>query len=107
MPADRLIIEVWGEKELIGMDEVSLKALSNTNQQIINSSLEPIYLYDEKRSVSGFGKGKQKAVMGLYLCYGTVAQVQGLLNRDSKRERKKETEKTPVEVETHLGIYVK
>lgn len=42
----KIVIEAWGEEELIGFDEVCLKAISNTNQLIIKSSLEPILLYD-------------------------------------------------------------
>ena len=37
--ADRIIIELWGDVDLIGFNEISLKQISNTNQSIINSSL--------------------------------------------------------------------
>lgn len=91
----------------MGFTEVSLKPLSNTNQQIINSSLEPIYLYDEAREVMDMKIGKAKGKFHLKLCYGSVGQIQSLLNRDSSRVTKVEMPKKPIEVEDHFGIYIK
>jgi hypothetical protein len=50
--------------------------------------------------------GKARASYWLKLFYGNISQVQSILNRDNK-ERKPEKSKTPIEVESHLGIYIK
>jgi hypothetical protein len=82
---DKIIVELWGEKELIGFSEISLKPLYNTNQRMINSSLEPIYLYDEHKEVVDFKGAKTKGYFDLKLCYGTISQVQNLLNQNNRR----------------------
>ena len=77
---------------------------------MINSSVEPIYLYDEERKVRALGaaKGNNKVGMHLFVCYGTVAQVQAVLNQiERKHEERKENQLAPVQVEEYLGIYVK
>lgn len=75
---------------------------------MINSSLSPIHLYDETREVSNFKGGKSKGSFWLHLCYGTVSQIQNLLNQQpSRKEPKKQYPKKQVEVESHLGIYLK
>jgi hypothetical protein len=79
--SDKIIVEFWGNTELIGFDEINLKPIANTNQSIINCSLEPILLYDQNREVSDIKTGKNNTSYWLKLCYGTVAQVQGILNR--------------------------
>ena len=43
---DKIIVELWNGEQLVGINEINLKALQSTNQRIIMSSLEPIYLYD-------------------------------------------------------------
>ena len=86
---DKIIVELWGEKELIGFNEINLKPLYNTNQRMINSSLEPIYLYDDHREVLDFKGSKTKGYFNLNLCYGTISQVQNLLNQNHRRLVKK------------------
>lgn len=83
--ADRLVIELWGDVDLIGFNEISLKQISNTNQSIINSSLEPILLYDQTREVVDMKNAKNRASYWFKLYYGTVAQVQSILNREDNR----------------------
>lgn len=48
---DKIIVQLWSGDELVGINEVSLKQLQNTNQRIIMSSLQPIYLYEQTRNV--------------------------------------------------------
>lgn len=92
---EKIIIELWGDSQLIGFNQVSLKPITNTNQSIINSSLQPIYLYDQSKDVADFKTGKSRASYWLKLYYGNVSQVQTILNRDNK-ERKPEKPKTPI-----------
>lgn len=87
--------------------EVNLKQMTNTNQQMISCSLEPVCLYDEIREVKGLRGAKAK--LRIALCYGTVKQIQNLLSQSFIKNVHAHTDipKIPVPVEKHLGIYIK
>ena len=90
---------------MIGFSDINLKPLSNTNQKMINSSLDPIHLYQEERNVNDFKGNSTKGYFRVQLSYGTISQVQSLLNQN--KPKRTEQPKTQVEVQNHLGIFVK
>lgn len=62
----------------------------------MNSSVDPVYLYDGKKQIRNILEGDR--VVGefnLILCFGTVKQMQSMLlsTIDSERETKKENNK--------------
>lgn len=81
----KIIVELWSETELVGFSEISLKPLYNTNQKMINCSLDPISLYSETRETSDFKGSKTKGSFKLNLSFGTISQVQNLLNQNPRR----------------------
>lgn len=95
---DKLILELWSGEELVGISEVGLKQLQSTNQRLIMSSVEPIYLYDEGRNVESINGDKTNHNFYLQLYYGTISQVQSLLNQGHRKEHREQPYKQPVEV---------
>lgn len=55
---------------------------------MINSSVEPIFLYDEDREVRDFNGKKTKGTFRVNLCYGTISQVQSMLNQNEGRQKR-------------------
>ena len=50
---------------------------------------------------------KTAGTFTLQLCYGTISQVQSLLNQNTRQETKIQKPKKQIEVESHMGIYIK
>lgn len=74
---------------------------------VINASIDPIYLYDgcmEVRDV--FDGGRKVGTFYLCLCYGGVKQVHALLNK-SQNKQSAQMKGVEVRVDDKLGIYVK
>jgi len=78
---------------------------------VLNTSIEPIYLYDGRKQIRNILEGDR--VVGdflLTLCFGTVRHMQGLLVgniQQNKEKELKEKAKINVGFDQRLGVFVK
>ena len=108
---DKLMMQFWNNEQNVGQAQISLKNIKNTNVSILNSNIDPVYLYDGKKQIRNMLEGDR--VVGdfmLTLCFGTVKQMQSLLlaamNQQKDKIQQHQASRVQATLDERLGVII-